>query len=170
MVYEPLVYIGTGVPNFLQYWSTDHPPAGGRFLVSSFIPHPIDRALGLDTNRTEMLRRMFGEGFLIPGQTFRSPWFEAFFDFGWGGVYALAFLFPTCVHWLYRRTLVGPVGRTPSLAFFALAKTIFLFPFIYLLFQLPFWTAVAMAVLIDWQLMRAGRLAGARSAARGATA
>lgn len=171
MVYEPLVYIGAGVPNFLRYWSTDHPPARGELLLSSLFPRPIDRVLGLEANRTEVLRRMFREGFLIPGQTFRTPWFETFFDFGWVGVYALALLFPTGVHWLYRRALVGFGQATPSLAFFSLAKIVFLFPFIYLLFQLPFWSTAAMAALIDWQLIRSGRsgrLAGAERRTRGA--
>lgn len=152
VVYEPLVYVGSGVPNFHRYWAADHPPAGGEFLLSSLFPRPVDRALGLDVNRTEMLRQMFGEGYAIPGQTLRTPWFEAFYDFGWVGVYVLAVLFPTGVHWLYRRTLVGARRRTPSLAFFTLAKVIFLFPFINVLFQLPFWTTAGMAVLIDWRL------------------
>lgn len=157
MVYEPLVYIGTGVPNFLRYWSQDHPPARGEFHLSHLFPRPIDRALGLDVNRTVMLRRMFGDGFTVPGQTFRTPWFESFFEFGWGGVYFLAVLFPTGVHWLYRRALVGPRGGTPSVAFFTLAKIIFLFPFIYLLFQIMFWIPAVTAIVIDWQLARSVR-------------
>lgn len=168
MVYEPLVYIGAGVPNFLRFWSSDHPPARGKLFLASLFPRPVDRALGLEANRTEMLRDMFREGFLIPGQTFRTPWFEAFFDFGWVGVYALALLFPTGVYWLYRRTLVGPGQAKPSLAFFSMARVIFLFPFIYLLFQLPFWSTAAAAALIDWQLIRSERSADAARTMQGA--
>jgi hypothetical protein len=168
MVYEPLVYVGAGVPNFLRYWSADHPPTGGRLLLSSLFPRPVDRLLGLELNRTEMLRELFREGFALSGQTLRTPWFEAFFDFGWGGVYLLAIAFPTAVHWLYRRTIVGPARKTPSLALFTLAKFVYLFPFIYLLFQLPFWTTAAMAVLVDSQLVRSGRLAAGRDRLRGA--
>lgn len=163
MIHEPLVYVGAGIPNFHRYWAESHPPAGGELLLSSMFPRPVDRALGLEMNRTEMLRRMFRDGFVIPGQTFRTPWFEAFFDFGWAGVYVLAVLFPTGVHWLYRRLLVGPGRGRPSLAFFTLAKIIFIFPFIDLLFQLPFWTAAGMAVLVDGQLTRSIRLAGTGS-------
>jgi glycosyltransferase involved in cell wall biosynthesis len=159
MVYEPLVYIGSGVPNFLQYWAADHTPAWGRLHLGSLLPAPIESALGLEFDRTQMLQRMFREGFVLPGQTLRTPWFEAFFDFGWAGVYALALLFPTGVHWLYRRTLIGPGQKKPSLAFFTMAKFILIFPFISLLFLLPFWTTAAFAVLIDWRLIRSVRLA-----------
>lgn len=161
MVYEPLVYVGTGVPNFLRYWSEDHPPTGGELHLSSLFPQPVDRALGLDMNRTRMLRKMFQDGFVIPGQTLRTPWFEVFFDFGWPGVYVLALVFPAGVHWLYRRTLVGPERDTPSLAFFAMAKVIYIFPLISQLFALPFWATAAAAMVIDWQLGRSARPRGA---------
>lgn len=160
VVWEPLVYAGAGVPNFYAYRSEGHPPTGGELHLSSLFPRPIDRALDLEVNRTVMLERMFGDGYTIPGQTFRTPWFEFFFDFGWTGVYVLALLFPAGVHWLYRRTLAGARRNTPSVAFFVLAKVIFLFPFINVLFQLPFWTTVGMALLIDWQLLRSAGAPG----------
>lgn len=166
VVYEPLVYVGGGVPNFHQYWSENHDSTGGELLLSSLFPRPVDQALDLEVNRTVMLERMFGDGYTIPGQTLRTPWFEAYFDFGWAGVYLLAVLFPTGVYWLYRRTMVGPRRNAPSVAFFVLAKVIFLFPFINVLFQLPFWTAAGVAVLIDWQLVRSARRPDAGRSAR----
>lgn len=162
MIYEPLVYLSAGVPNFYLYWRLDTEHGRGKLLLSSLLPRPLDEALGVSMSRNDLLRDLARSGFSLPGQTLSTGWFEAYYEFGFGGVLVLSVLFPLGVFWLYRRAL-GP-GRSspPGLEYFVLLKPILFFPLVNVLLQLPFHVAALSAVGITVAMGRSMRQARRR--------
>lgn len=148
IVYEPAIYLGSGVLNFGHYWAQPHGYSYGTMVLSTMLPRPVAEPLGLVKTRQYVLHDIFERGYPVPGQTLRSGWFEAYYEFGVPGVVLLALVFPVVLFYLYRKTFAAPPEK-PSYLYFAMAKTILLFPLINILFQAPFWIALASGLAVD---------------------